>query len=64
MTESRIEAVAIARVFRLSGHQRKYILAEFRGPGTRGNGFAAEFLPEEPVRMHIAGNADEVSELG
>ena len=64
VAELKIEAVAIARVVRLSGHQRQYILADFRDPGIRGDCFATEFLLQEPVRMNFTYNADEFTKLG
>ena len=62
--ESKIEAVAIARVVELSGHERQHVLADFRDPGIRRNHFAAEFLLQEPVGMHVADDTDEFSKLG
>ena len=36
--------------------------ADFRDLGIRDNGFAAEFLLEEPGRMHFADEVDDVPE--
>ena len=63
IAELKIEAVAIARIVRLSGHKRQHILADFRDPSIRSDSFAAEFLLQEPVRMNFTDNADEFSKL-